>query len=321
MVDYKNDYMKSSEAAEKWGITERRVRILCERNKVDSCFKVGKTWFIPKDAPKPLDGRTGRLFDKVWRLRMGNIDVDGLEELRRLHPLTVELMKSENFKMLLAKSIVFHLQDDEGAKSVTEKQIIRIFSGEIVPSLSLKLHLIMSHFYYELINTLGSDWTPTLYNLDDLYSKLLSCTGEEALRRDGKSKISRNADNFLSVEQDFYRLYNYYKGVMVDMDPVAMASIFYGEMVRIEPYEKLRGLICFFALCKILVTHGYIPPLFKEDLRPELVASLSQSCNKGNYRPLFDFIDRAMKSAYYFMDFGTTEGIESANLFDNFTTT
>lgn len=51
------NFISSKEAAEKWGITRRRVQILCEQNRISGVFKVGNTWAIPADAEKPIDNR------------------------------------------------------------------------------------------------------------------------------------------------------------------------------------------------------------------------------------------------------------------------
>lgn len=53
-----SELMTTSDAAECWGITPRRVQILCDKGKVTGAFRMGKTWIIPKDTPKPIDGRT-----------------------------------------------------------------------------------------------------------------------------------------------------------------------------------------------------------------------------------------------------------------------
>ena len=45
------------QASEKWGISDRRVRVLCAEGKIDGVYRVGKTWYIPDDAQKPADGR------------------------------------------------------------------------------------------------------------------------------------------------------------------------------------------------------------------------------------------------------------------------
>jgi hypothetical protein len=50
--------MTTAEAAELWGITTRRVQILCDNGKVKDAFRIGRTWIIPKGVAKPIDGRT-----------------------------------------------------------------------------------------------------------------------------------------------------------------------------------------------------------------------------------------------------------------------
>lgn len=42
------EYISASEAAVKWGISERRI---------PGVAKFSRMWLIPKDAQKPIDGR------------------------------------------------------------------------------------------------------------------------------------------------------------------------------------------------------------------------------------------------------------------------
>ena len=51
------EYISASEAAKKWGISERRVQKLCEDNRIEGVAKFSYMWIIPKDAEKPVDGR------------------------------------------------------------------------------------------------------------------------------------------------------------------------------------------------------------------------------------------------------------------------
>ena len=50
-------YMTVKQAAEKWGISDRRVRTLCTEGKIPGAFQEGRGWKIPIDAVKPTDGR------------------------------------------------------------------------------------------------------------------------------------------------------------------------------------------------------------------------------------------------------------------------
>ena len=56
------DYMTLKEAAEKWGVTPRRVNYYAG-GRIPGAVKMAGVWLIPKTAEKPLDGRTkqGRL--------------------------------------------------------------------------------------------------------------------------------------------------------------------------------------------------------------------------------------------------------------------
>ena len=50
-------YITVKQAAEKWGISDRRVRILCSEGKIPGVTREGRSWMIPSDAKKPEDGR------------------------------------------------------------------------------------------------------------------------------------------------------------------------------------------------------------------------------------------------------------------------
>lgn len=50
-------YLSVKETAEKWGLSKRRVQVLCTQNRIDGLIRVGNAWGIPVDAPKPKDAR------------------------------------------------------------------------------------------------------------------------------------------------------------------------------------------------------------------------------------------------------------------------
>ena len=47
------DYMTLKEAAEKWGVTPRRVNYYCAAGRIPGAVKMATIWLIPKDAEKP----------------------------------------------------------------------------------------------------------------------------------------------------------------------------------------------------------------------------------------------------------------------------
>lgn len=50
-------YITAREAAKKWGITQRRVQVLCSEGRIEGIFKLGENWAIPENATKPKDKR------------------------------------------------------------------------------------------------------------------------------------------------------------------------------------------------------------------------------------------------------------------------
>lgn len=58
------EYMSAREAADKWGVSQRRVAILCSEHRIDNATMVGNMWIIPTTAEKPIDARTTRYSQK-----------------------------------------------------------------------------------------------------------------------------------------------------------------------------------------------------------------------------------------------------------------
>ena len=52
------EYLKVSEIAKKWGLSTRRVRLLCAQGRIAGVVRKGNLYFIPSDAPQPTDART-----------------------------------------------------------------------------------------------------------------------------------------------------------------------------------------------------------------------------------------------------------------------
>lgn len=51
------EYMSISQASQEWGISVRRIQVLCAQGRIDGACRIGAFWAIPKDAKKPADAR------------------------------------------------------------------------------------------------------------------------------------------------------------------------------------------------------------------------------------------------------------------------
>lgn len=78
------DYISVREAAESWGISERRVQKLCEQGRIPGTKRFGHSWMLPKDTQKPEDQRLTPEKRKIRQERSSDAgDRNPLFELRK----------------------------------------------------------------------------------------------------------------------------------------------------------------------------------------------------------------------------------------------
>ena len=53
-------YLSIREAAEKWGVSGRRINQYCSEGRIPGAKRFGGSWAIPEDAEKPGDPRKNR---------------------------------------------------------------------------------------------------------------------------------------------------------------------------------------------------------------------------------------------------------------------
>lgn len=63
------EYLSIRQLAEKWGISARRINVLCVEGRINGATKIGSYWAVPADAKKPTDARikTGKYIKKVGK--------------------------------------------------------------------------------------------------------------------------------------------------------------------------------------------------------------------------------------------------------------
>lgn len=54
------EYLTVRELAEKWNLSERRIRLMCSEGKIKGVIRKGRSYRIPSDAIRPVDGRAVR---------------------------------------------------------------------------------------------------------------------------------------------------------------------------------------------------------------------------------------------------------------------
>lgn len=51
------EYLSIRQTSERWGISPRRIQVLCAHERILGAVKIGYSWAIPADASKPADER------------------------------------------------------------------------------------------------------------------------------------------------------------------------------------------------------------------------------------------------------------------------
>lgn len=133
------EYKSAAQMAAQWGISDRRVRILCQEGKIEGVLRDGRTWRIPADAEKPVDGRTTRYHRNDSAYAAWFAEVDALkQELDRRRPLTQGELKRLRDEFLV--EYTYHSNAIEG-NTLTLQETALVLEGVTIDRKPLKDHL------------------------------------------------------------------------------------------------------------------------------------------------------------------------------------
>ena len=151
------EYIKISQIAEKWGISPRRVRVLCAEGKIPGVIRKGKLYMIPEDAEKPADGRTTRnsIFGEIENKK---------EKLSKMRPLTAGEVERLREEFMI--EFTYNSNAIEG-NTLTLKETAMVLEGMTIDQKPMKDHLeAVGHrdafMYVQDIATKDVDLTETV---------------------------------------------------------------------------------------------------------------------------------------------------------------
>lgn len=121
------------EATRKWGISERRIRLLCQSGRIPGATMVSHSWLIPEDASKPEDMRSKRNLTALLK------DIGAKKELlEQCRPLTKGEL--ERLREEFVVEYTYNSNAIEG-NTLTLKETHLVLHGLTVGSKPLKDHL------------------------------------------------------------------------------------------------------------------------------------------------------------------------------------
>ncbi len=301
-------YMGIREASEKWGISERRIRILCAEGRVEGAVRNAWAWVIPNDAPKPGDGRRLRHL-KNMDMRIGAQNFSGLDEAAAsFHAQGVDSHIEEAYEHLLFR-LCRMLMGEEGV-NLTVAQIQRVCAYETVDSLTLSEHILLLNFraiLQELTRTTGffsagkrpggSWWSEQ--SLSDLHASMVRLLPGDAENVYRNAKIPAGGawggdERTFSVTQQMETLFVQYDREWRHLHPLVRAVFLFGEINRIKPYEQMSASFALLVLAGELLAGGLPPACISSDRMPEFKATLALTVRRGNYQGTARMIEESV---------------------------
>lgn len=177
-MDYKK-YFTVVQISERWGISERRVRKLCQNKRVKGVRKEGGMYFIPRQAEKPVDFREYRGLDadrKKGEL-FRNLDAYWDKICRSDRLERIDFYKS-NFSTL-AMCDVFWTQDEKNQRRI---QLLGwpyleylLYNNELIEFISK--YKIVNNYINSLARTENREISRNI--IRNIYSILADVQGEK----------------------------------------------------------------------------------------------------------------------------------------------
>lgn len=256
------DYMSTVQFAERWGISDRRVRLLCQQGKLDGAIRQGRTWLIPSDTKKPLDGRSirHRRNDGAYAEMLSEIDTLRTE-LDKHRPLTQgELLRLRNEFLV---DYTYNSNAIEG-NTLTLRETALVLEGITIDKKPLKDHLeAVGHrdaFLYvqELVQNDVPFSESIIKRIHTLV--LMDRPDDRGIYRRIPVRIMgayHEPPNPMLVPEQMEQLVADFKGKK--LHPVESASLFHLKFEGIHPFVDGNGRTGRLILNLFLMQNGYPP--------------------------------------------------------------
>ena len=171
-------YMKVSEAAAKWGISDRRVRVLCTEGRIAGVIRKGNLYMIPADALRPTDARSSHTAQRPYTALLEQIDQlkAQLSHRRPLTPAEVDALRD--------MFIVEHTYNSNAIEgnTLTLQETGLVLQGITIDQKPLKDHLEAVGYKeaFEYVEQLAKEQKPlTEYEIRAIHSLVLADRKED----------------------------------------------------------------------------------------------------------------------------------------------
>lgn len=115
-------YKSVKEIAQEWGLTVRRVQMLCTSGKLEGARKMGNVWVVPANVERPVDNRmTSGEFRKSTSTRLSNANLAAYSRSAKINTVVShEVRTNLNTIMMYSDMIASHSGDQEKVVEYSE---------------------------------------------------------------------------------------------------------------------------------------------------------------------------------------------------------
>lgn len=288
-------YISSKEASDKWKISDRRIRVLCNEGRINGAIKIGRNWSVPADASKPTDARETSK-KKYIGLEFDFSNIDSLKEAIDEHrPITKALAKSLQEKLIVEWT--YHSNAIEG-NTLTLSETKVVLEGMTIGGKSMVEHLeAINHreailFVEDLIvhNDPLSEWN--IKNIHALILKEIDNANAGKYRNENVviSGAKHIPPKHYEIGDLMQKLISEYHNEWKAFHPVIRATLIHGEFVKIHPFVDGNGRTSRLLLNFELMKNGYPPIIIKKEERSSYYDVLDLAHTTMNYEPFIKLV-------------------------------
>lgn len=256
------NYLKVSEAAQQWGISARRVRVLCAEGRIAGIVRKGNLYLIPSDALRPVDARSQRASGVSYAHLLQRIDnlKQQLEQARPLSSGEVEALRKE--------FIVEHTYNSNAIEgsTLTLQETQLVLQGITIDRKPLRYHLDAVGYKdaFEYIEQLAKEQKPiTLFEICAIHSLVLADRAED---RGRWRRVPVSIAGALTVPAQPYQIEPMMGALLADMDTtykrlhvLERIALFHLRFESIHPFIDGNGRTGRLLMNLQLIKSGYSP--------------------------------------------------------------
>ncbi len=288
-------YMSSKEASEKWKISDRRIRVLCNEGRIEGAIKTGRNWSIPTDATKPADARETSKKSYIG-LDLDFSYIDSLKEaIDERRPFSKGLANSLQEKLIVEWT--YNSNAIEG-NTLTLAETKVVLEGITIGGKSMVEHLeVINHreailFVRDLTANKEplSEWS--IKNIHTLILKEIDNANAGKYRKENVviSGAKHVPPKHYEIGDLMQKLIGEYQNEWGDFHPVVRATLLHGEFVKIHSFIDGNGRTSRLLLNFELIKNGYPPIIIKNEDRVRYYDALDLAHTTMNYESFIKLV-------------------------------